>query len=135
MAAAKAVGSSRPWLYSSQRAGAQISAWSRLPRTRASASRPANSRRPCRDEDPTLAVELRLEGPGEQLPLEQARVGIGHGQAPDLRRELVPGRHREDREAGVEPPRDHAAVGELRAETSRDGDAPLARRPRVGTRR
>ena len=78
-----------------------------------------------RDEDPTLAVELRLEGPGEQLPLEQPRVGIGHGQARDLRRELLPGRHREDREAGVEPPRDHAATVELRAETRRDGDAPL----------
>ena len=78
-----------------------------------------------RDEDATLAVELRLEGPGEQLPLEQPRVGIRHGQAPDLGRELLPGRHREDRETGVEPPRDHAATVELRAETRRDGDSPL----------
>ena len=44
---AKAVGSSSAWLYSSQRAGAQISAWSREPRTSASPSRPAKPRRFC----------------------------------------------------------------------------------------
>ena len=35
------------------------------PRTSASPSRPANARRYCGHEDPALAVELRLEGPGE----------------------------------------------------------------------
>src|SRR6478735_5135390 len=78
-----------------------------------------------RDEDATLAVELRLEGTREQLPLEQPGVRVGHGQAADLRRQLVPCRHRKDREAGVEPPRHDHAPGELRTEARRDGEAPL----------
>src|SRR5829696_7435344 len=78
-----------------------------------------------RDEDPALTVELGLEGTREQLPLEETGVGVGHRKAADLGRQLVPGRHREDREAGVEPPGDDNAPGELRAEARRDGKAPL----------
>ena len=64
--------------------------------------------------------------PREQLPLQQPGVGVRDRQAADAVRELGPGGHREDREAAVDPPRDHGAVGELPAESRRDGDAPLA---------
>ena len=113
------------WLYSSQRGGRPDLGVVPAAEDERLALEPRERPEALRDEDATLAVELRLEGPGEQLPLEQPRVGIGHGQAPDLRRELLPGRHREDRETGVEPPRDHAAAVELRAEASRDGEPPL----------
>src|SRR3954452_5510184 len=78
-----------------------------------------------RDEDTTLSVELRLERAGEQLPLEETGVRVGHGQAADPRRQLVPGLRGKDREAGVEPPRDDHVPGELGTEAGRDGQAPL----------
>ena len=64
-----------------------------------------------------------------------AARSVGHGQAADLRRQLVPCRHREDREAGVEPPRDDARPGELRAEARQGRRAAPSRRPHAGTRR
>ena len=128
-ASVNASGPPAPGCTSSQRAGAQISAWSRAPRTSASVSSPAKVRRFGRDEDATLAVELRLEGTREQLPLEQSGVRVGHGQAADLRRQLVPCRHRKDREAGVEPPR-HDARSRRAARGSATG---TARRPLSST--
>ena len=118
----------------SSRRSAVVVPAGRLPRSRrgrgtpgplASASRPANARSPCGTSTRPWRSSSVSKAPREQLSLEQPGVGIGHGQAADPRRELLPGRHREDREAGVEPPRDHRPTVELRAEAGRDGDAPL----------
>ena len=80
IARANASGSSRLRLYSSQRAGAQISAWSRDP-TRAPRSRGRRTRAGPAGRGPGPGVELGLERAGEQLTLQQPRVRIGHRQA------------------------------------------------------
>ena len=77
------------------------------------------------DEDPTLAVETGLDGPGEDEPREEAGRGVGDRQGRHLVGERIPTRLGVDRQAGVQPARDDGAAIELGAESRRDGDASL----------
>src|SRR6185369_16316878 len=78
-----------------------------------------------RDEDPALAVEGRLDGAGEDEPLEEPSALVGDGQRCDLVGQRVPARPRMDRETGVEPAGDDGSALELGAELRRDGDPSL----------
>src|SRR6187549_1180330 len=78
-----------------------------------------------RDEDAALAVERRVDGAGEDEPLEEARRRVGDRQRGDLLGQLVPAGPRMDREAGVEPAGDDGSALELGAELRRDGDPSL----------
>ena len=123
---ANASGSSRLRLYASQRAGAQTSAWSREPRTSASLSRPAYARRPCGTRTRPCASSSVSIAPANSCRCSSRALASVIGRLPTRFESSVQAGHRKDREAAVDPPRDHGAVGELPAEPRGDGDAPLA---------
>src|SRR5919204_4792980 len=81
---------------------------------------------PRRDHDPTLLVEVRLRGGGEEVALQLARLAAERVERPEsVLHVLLPVGAPEDLEARVEPARDDDAVAEGFAEAGREREAAL----------